>query len=185
MKALVAGIGNIFMGDDAFGCEVARRLDDCPLPEGVDVVDFGIRGMDLGYALTDGYDLAVLADTMQRGNAPGTVYTIEPEFDDRQADSAAHLMSPHEMDPKRVLDLIAALGEQRPRVLLVGCEPEDLGGDAGHMGLSDPVAAAVDEAVAEIRSRLDEWRSPQESGAYRSHDDASQHGSLAAPGGMP
>lgn len=182
MKALVAGIGNIFMGDDAFGCEVAQRLSRCTLPEGVDVVDFGIRGMDLGYALQDGYDLAVLVDTMQRHNAPGTVYLIEPEFDDRQGDGA-YLMSPHEMDPKRVLDLIAALGAQRPRVLLVGCEPYDLGGEAGSMGLSDPVAAAVDEAATEIRTLLEERLTNQNPGTARPHD-ATKHGSRAAPGGM-
>ncbi|MDT0636281.1 hydrogenase maturation protease [Spectribacter hydrogenoxidans] len=184
MKALVAGIGNIFMGDDGFGCEVAQRLGRCELPDSVDVVDFGIRGMDLGYALTDGYDLAVLADTMQRGNAPGTVYTIEPDFDNRREDGpAAGLVSPHAMDPKRVLDLIATIGARRPRVVLVGCEPDDLGGEAGHMGLSAAVAAAVDEAVAEIQALLDEWRSPQEPGAYRPYD-TSQHGSHAAPGGL-
>src|ERR1051325_7107702 len=79
---LVAGIGNIFMGDDAFGCEVARRLSARTLPAGVRVVDFGIRGFDLAYAIMDGPDVTVLVDATPRGGAPGTVYTIEPDLND-------------------------------------------------------------------------------------------------------
>lgn len=163
MRTLVAGIGNIFMGDDAFGCELAQRLAGSDLPEGVDVVDFGIRGMDLGYALLDGdYRLAVLADTVERGGEPGTIYVIEPEITadtNETTGSAQPTINPHGMNPARVLELVASLGERRPRVLLVACEPAELGGEEGHMGLSVPVAAAVDEGVAEIRRILERWPS--------------------------
>ncbi|MGH8192531.1 MAG: hydrogenase maturation protease [Rhodanobacteraceae bacterium] len=156
-RVLVAGIGNIFMGDDGFGCEVAAQLGRTRLPAGVDVVDFGIRGMDLGYALMDGYALAILIDTMQRGAAPGTLSVIEPEIDAAQAgfvESGEHLIAPHSMDPAKVLRLVATLGEKRPRVLLVACEPATLGGEAGYMGLSPAVTNAVEAAVKEVRALL-------------------------------
>ncbi|MGH7848434.1 MAG: hydrogenase maturation protease, partial [Candidatus Binatia bacterium] len=73
-KILVAGIGNIFLGDDGFGVEVARELAKRKLPESVRVVDFGIRGFDLAYALLDGYDLTILVDAAPRGGLPGTLY---------------------------------------------------------------------------------------------------------------
>ncbi|MGH8282923.1 MAG: hydrogenase maturation protease [Gammaproteobacteria bacterium] len=161
-RVLVAGIGNIFMGDDGFGCEVTQQLSCTQLPDGVDVVDFGIRGMDLSYALTEGYDLAILVDTMQRGAAPGTVSVIEPEIDATQADvveSGEHLIAPHAMDPAKVLRLVATLGEKRPRVLLVACEPATLGGEQGHMGLSEAVALAVEQAVIAVRQILNECSS--------------------------
>lgn len=151
MKTLIAGIGNIFMGDDAFGCEVVRRLEREALPVDVDLVDFGIRGLDLHYALTDGYEFVILIDTIQRGEAPGTVYVIEPDVD-APVDGEPEI-APHAMDPASVLQLVASLGEHRPRLLLVACEPACLGGEAGHMGLSDTVAEAVEEGVAEV-SRL-------------------------------
>ena len=157
MKALVAGVGNIFMGDDGFGCEVARRLSGLDLPQGVDVVDFGIRGMDLGYALTDGYDLAVLVDTMDSGGAPGSVSVIEPEIE-AQSDDGGCEVDAHSMDPAQVLRLVASLRERRPRLLMVICVPEYLGGDEGHLGLSDCAEAAVETAVSEVRTILDEWQ---------------------------
>jgi hydrogenase maturation protease len=153
-RVLIAGIGNIFMGDDGFGCEVARRLSRCDLPEGVDVVDFGIRGMDLSYALMDGYEAAILIDTARRGGPPGSVYVIEPEMpadDDRE-------IAPHEMHPAKVLRFAASLGERRPRVLLVACEPESLGGTDGHMGLSGTATVAVEEAVAEVQRLVEGLR---------------------------
>lgn len=160
MKVLIAGIGNIFMGDDGFGCEVAQRVGRCELPEGVDVVDFGIRGMDLSYALMDGYELAILIDTVDRGGAPGTVYVIEPEIDESNVEAVKpgeHLIALHEMDPAKVLRVVASMGDRRPRVMLVACQPEYLGGEHGHMGLSETVAAAIDKAVAEVQGILDEW----------------------------
>ncbi|MDB6142018.1 MAG: Hydrogenase maturation protease [Pseudomonas sp.] len=158
MKILVAGIGNIFMGDDGFGCEVAARLSRCELPTGVDLVDFGIRSLDLSYALMDGYEVVILIDAVDRGEAPGTVYLIEPDIDNAEAAQRVPgepLMTPHELDATSVLRFIATL-EQRPRVLMVGCQPQFLGAEEGYMGLSDVVAGAVEKAMGEVLGLLSE-----------------------------
>ena len=141
-KILVAGIGNIFLGDDGFGVEVIRRLAN--LPEGVAVRDFGIRSYDLAYALLDDYDIIVLVDAAPRGDVPGTLYMIEPEIPD---DAAIPAVDAHAMNPVSVLRMAKSMGPVSSRILLVACEPETLGGDGGHMGLSAVVTAAVDEAA--------------------------------------
>jgi hydrogenase maturation protease len=152
---LVAGIGNIFNGDDAFGVEVARLLARRVLPDGVKVVDFGIRGIDLTYALLDGYSAAVLVDTAQRGEQPGTISVVEPEPDDVSAVAQDDLMlSAHELDPAKVLRVAAALGGRCKRVVLVACEPLTFGGEEGVMGLSNPVAASLDAAVKTVEDLL-------------------------------
>lgn len=157
MKILVAGIGNIFMGDDGFGCEVADRLSQRQVPAGVDVVDFGIRGLDLSYALMDGYEVVILIDTVDRGEAPGTLYLIEPEIGDAAAPARGEqLMAPHGMDPASVLRFIAALDQRRPRVLMVCCQPAFLGGEQGHMGLSKEVTQSVEKAVTEVLGLVEE-----------------------------
>jgi hydrogenase maturation protease len=146
---LVAGIGNIFLGDDAFGVEVVRRLRERPLPVDADVVDFGIRGIDLAYALLDGYDAAVLVDAVSRGGAPGTLYVIEPET---EAGTPA-LPALHDLDPYCVLRTVKAMDGRCRRVRLLGCEPERLGDDFdGRIGLSPAVAAAVERAVEKVAS---------------------------------
>jgi hydrogenase maturation protease len=158
-RILIAGIGNIFMGDDGFGSEVARRLAGQAqaeqaqagraLPAGVRVIDFGIRGFDLAYALLDGYDVTILVDAVPRGGAPGTLYTIEPDLralDELETQEA--LLDTHAMHPLRVLALARSLGAEFKRLLLVGCEPLTLGPDEGLLGLSEPVTAALDEAVS-------------------------------------
>jgi hydrogenase maturation protease len=152
-RTLVAGLGNIFFGDDAFGSEVARRLLTAnePLPQGVKVTDFGIRGIHLAYELLDGYDTAILVDATPQGGEPGTVYVIEPDLDSLESESGlaeAGIADAHGMDPISVLALLRSLGGEVRRLLVVGCEPADTD---EHMGLSDPVAAAVDEAVRVIR----------------------------------
>jgi hydrogenase maturation protease len=144
VKILVAGIGNIFEGDDAFGCEVVKELAARSLPKWVRLFDYGIRGLDLMYALMDNPDLAILVDASPRGDRPGTLYTIEPEFDRSIADE---ILEAHSMNPVHVLRAARAMGATPGRVLLVGCEPGDLGGEDGRMGLTPPVAAAVDEAA--------------------------------------
>jgi hydrogenase maturation protease len=151
MSVLVAGIGNIFLGDDAFGVEVVHRLAERPLPGDVKVVDFGIRGFDLAHALMDSPDsAAVLVDAMPRGGPPGTLYLLEAEVDSAEPD-----VETHGMDPATVLRLVQALGGRPPRVLVVGCEPVTLDLDAeGQLGLSPVVAAAVDEALRMIESLL-------------------------------
>lgn len=150
---LVAGIGNIFMGDDAFGCEVARRLAGRQLPAGVRVVDFGIRGFDLAYAIMDGPDATVFVDATPRGGEPGTLYTIEPDLEElKSLDAGGMMVEPHGMNPLQVLAMVKSLGGEFKRILLVGCEPQTLGGEEGLMGLSEPVEGAVDEAVEVVES---------------------------------
>jgi hydrogenase maturation protease len=150
---LVAGIGNIFMGDDAFGVEVARRLAERTLPASVRVGDFGIRGFDLAYALQDGYETTILIDACPRGDAPGTLCVVEPDVSSLgpgQTDSGD--VDAHGMDPVKILRLAASMGGPLKKVLLVGCEPQTLGPDEGLMGLSEPVARAVTEAVNMVES---------------------------------
>jgi hydrogenase maturation protease len=150
---LIAGVGNIFMGDDAFGVEVARRLLDRKLPDGVRVVDFGIRGFDLGYALMDGQDVTILVDATPRGGDPGTIYTIEPDLSELESLSMDQMaVETHGMNPMKVLAMVKSMGGELKRILLVGCEPATLGPEEGLMGLSEPVEAAVGEAVPIIES---------------------------------
>jgi hydrogenase maturation protease len=155
-RVLVVGIGNVFLGDDGFGVEVVKRLAGRELPAGVEVKDFGIRGMDLAYALQDDYELVVFVDATPRGGEPGTVYLIEPEIED----DGEVTLDTHGMDPVKVLKLSRALGAKPTRTLVVGCEPQVvLGGenyDEMLMELSEPVRAAVDEAVGLVESLVDE-----------------------------
>jgi hydrogenase maturation protease len=146
---LVAGVGNIFLGDDAFGIEVVRSLAKRPLPEGVSVKDFGIRGFDLAYALLDPWDAVVFVDALPRGEVPGTLYMLEPDVAAMGNPASPDMaMNPHGMDPVRVLNLAASMGTIAARVLIVGCEPRDFGDELeGRMGLSAPVQGAVDEAA--------------------------------------
>ncbi len=151
-RILVAGIGNIFLGDDAFGVEVAQRLARRPLPEEVRVVDFGIRGLDLTYALLDGYEAVILVDALPRGGAPGTLYVLEPERGETAGGNGV-AMETHNLDPVKVLRLAEAMGGKVERLLLVGCEPRTTGGEEDMPdGLSDPVRASVDEAIGLIES---------------------------------
>jgi hydrogenase maturation protease len=144
MNILVACVGNIFQGDDAFGCEVAALLQRREHPEGVRVVDFGIRGIDLTYALMVNRDLTILVDTVSRGGEPGTLYTIEPEYD--AATDSEPGIDGHRMDPLQVLRTAKAMGADPGRILLIGCEPGSLGGEQGAMGLTAAVESVVVDA---------------------------------------
>jgi hydrogenase maturation protease len=165
-RILIAGIGNIFLGDDAFGVEVARRLSarEWPPNSDVRVRDFGIRGYDLAYALLDGYDTTILIDACPRGEPAGTLYVIEPDLsnlgddDDRNAAVEAH-----SMNPLNVLRLASSMGPLK-KVLLVGCEPETLGPEEGQMELSSTVQAVIDDAVKLVESIVSKILNPQESG---------------------
>ena len=153
-RILVAGIGNIFLGDDAFGVEVARRLSSRELPSTVRVTDFGIRGYDLAYALLDGYDTSILVDACPRGQPAGTLYVIEPDLSDLGGpEEQQGAVEPHSMNPLNVLRLASSMGPLK-RVLLVGCEPGTLGPEEGQMGLSESVEAALDEAVKLVESLI-------------------------------
>lgn len=155
MSILVAGIGNIFNGDDAFGVEVAQRLARRPQPDGVKIVDFGISGLDLIYALLDNHQAAILVDTALRGHAPGTVTIVEPEMDAGSELRPEDMMiSGHDLNPANVLKLMATLGGGCRRVVLVACEPFDCGGEEGTMGLSPVVAAAIEPAIATIEKLI-------------------------------
>ncbi|MFZ0322150.1 MAG: hydrogenase maturation protease [Candidatus Sulfotelmatobacter sp.] len=147
---LVAGIGNIFLGDDAFGVEVARRLSARELPKNVRVTDFGIRGYDLAYALLDGYDTTILVDACPRGEPAGTLYVIEPDLHDLGGPDEQHgAVEAHSMNPLNVLRLASSMGPLK-RVLLLGCEPGTLGPEEGQMGLSEPIEAVLDDAVGMV-----------------------------------
>lgn len=147
-RILIAGIGNIFLGDDGFGVEVAQQLSRCDFPESVRVADFGIRGFDLVYALQDGYETAILIDSYPLGQPPGTVYLVELDLNNPEASLTGHsFVQPHDMNPMNVLRLASAMRGPLKRLLLVGCEPATFGGEDGHMGLSTPVHAAVAEAM--------------------------------------
>jgi hydrogenase maturation protease len=149
MRTLVAGVGNIFLRDDGFGVEVAHRLLAGPLPDGVKVVDYGIRGLHLAYELLDGYEELVIVDALPRGGAPGTVYVFEPAAGDDAAEPPP--MDGHDMTPQAVLSLVRAMGGTLGGVVVVGCEPADV---TDGMGLSAPVAAAVDEAVHAVHDLI-------------------------------
>jgi hydrogenase maturation protease len=145
LRILVAGIGNVFLGDDGFGVEVIRQLGCRRFPDGVNVVDFGIRGYDLAFALMDEYDHVILVDACPRGQAPGTVFVLEVEGDDDCATIDAH-----DMNPIHVLRLARAQGATLRDVQLVGCEPDTLGPPEGQMGLSPAVQAAVVQAATVV-----------------------------------
>ena len=151
-RILIAGIGNIFLGDDAFGCEVVKHLSRRSWPEDVHVIDFGIRGFDLVYAMLEAYDVTIFVDATPRGKAPGTLYTIEPDLSELETVEADAVLETHAMDPIKVLKMVKAMGGQFKRILLVGCEPETFGPDEGLMGLSSRVEAAVPEAVKIVES---------------------------------
>jgi hydrogenase maturation protease len=161
-RILIACIGNIFLGDDGFGVEVAQRLLRRQYPRGVQVVDFGIRGMELAYTLLEEYDTLILVDAVPRGGAPGTVYLIEPDLSGMSPEKGVvagrSALDSHSMDPVKVLACARALGANPVRTLLVGCEPAPPG-EGGYsemqMGLSEPVRLAIDEAVRLIDSLVD------------------------------
>ena len=149
-RTLVAGVGNIFLSDDGFGVEVVRRMAGDTFPDGVKVVDFGIRGVHLAYELLEGYQTTILVDATQRGGAPGTVYVIEPDL---ESIPAGVVMDAHSLDPATVFGMLRALGGSPQDVLVVGCEPATV--DDG-MGLSEVVEQAVDEAVRRVRELVAE-----------------------------
>jgi hydrogenase maturation protease len=159
-RVLVAGIGNIFFGDDAFGCEVASQLAKRNLPDGVTVRDFGIRGYDLAYAMMDGYDATILIDAAPRGEESGTVYLLRLDSD-KIDNGEAEIADGHDLTPVRVLQLVRSLGGEVTDLYLVGCEPSKTDGEPA-MGLSEEVCRAVPVAadlVEEVTDALRNGRS--------------------------
>jgi len=151
-KILVAGIGNIFLGDDGFGVEVAERLARRPFPAGVRVADFGIRGFDLAYALMEGYEFTILVDAYPGEAAPGSLSVLEVHADSLGSSESAAVVEPHAMNPVNVLRLAARMGAKFQKIFLIGCVPATLGPEEGQMGLSEPVSAAIDDAVELVES---------------------------------
>lgn len=148
-RTLVAGVGNVFLRDDAFGVEVVRLLARRPAPAGVEVADFGIRGVHLVYELLNGCDLFVLVDAAQRGYEPGTVTVLEVE--PAQLEPGMTVMDAHDLTPDAIFAMLTSMGGHPGRSLVVACEPADLGTG---MGLSDQVRAALPHAVSAIEEIL-------------------------------
>jgi hydrogenase maturation protease len=148
MRILIAGVGNVFQRDDAFGTEVIRRLPAAGLPGGVSAVDYGIRGMHLAYDLLDGWDTLILVDAIPDRGQPGTLHVLEVG----EADLGSGEIDAHGMAPAQVLAGLERLGGTLPCTLLVGCEVHDT--DEG-MGLSVPVSAAADRAVRLVQSLVE------------------------------
>lgn len=159
-RILVAGIGNVFLGDDGFGVAVANALAGTPIAPGAEVEEFGIRGMDLAYALTRGLDAAILIDAAARGEPAGTLSVIEPREDEGEL-----TLETHGMDPLKVLGVARALGPLPKRILIVACEPQTAPGavqDEVVMELSDPVRDAVARAAELVRSLVADLASQPE-----------------------
>jgi hydrogenase maturation protease len=149
-RILIAGVGNIFFGDDAFGVEVVRRLAERTLPAGVVVKDFGIRGFDLACALQEGYQSAILIDAVGRSGVPGTLYVLELHAD---GDTPANHWEMHHLDPMQVFRLVQQMGGVLPQMFLVGCEPATLEpAEEGMPSLSEPVQLAVWKAIEMIET---------------------------------
>jgi hydrogenase maturation protease len=152
-RILIAGVGNVFLGDDAFGVEVVRRLTERPLPAGVVIRDFGIRGFDLACALQDGYEAAILLDACARGGPPGALLVIEPEADANEPATPVPGLEMHHLDLGSVFRLVRAMGGRLPCLRLIGCEPASLESENESVPcLSEAVRAAVPRAVALVEA---------------------------------
>ena len=171
MRVLVAGIGNVFLGDDGFGVEVARQLMRAPAPPGVTVVDVGIRALHLAYELLDPPELLLIVDAVSRGEPPGTLYLIDVEAgSDGHADAtAAALGDAHGITVSSVLATLRALGGTPPRTRLVGCEPAFVG---AAMELSPIVAASVPRALTMVTEAIREERRDEAHRMESAHPEA-------------
>jgi hydrogenase maturation protease len=149
-QILVAGIGNIFLGDDGFGCEVVRELAKMNSRDDVKVIDYGIRGLDLAYALLEPYRAVIFVDAVARSGQPGTIYILQCSDTSSDAHKATGL-DPHSMEPAKVLGMARSLGKVTSEIYIVGCEPADFGDELiGRMGLSEAVANSVPEAARAV-----------------------------------
>jgi hydrogenase maturation protease len=154
-RILIAGVGNIFHGDDGFGCEVVRQLKRCSFSEGVTVTDFGIRSYDLACALSDGYDAVILVDALPGDGQPGTIRLLEPDLN-QLTESFTDTVDPHSMDPLAALQTAQNAGGLKSKLYVVGCEPSTLEDDEGSMALSETVYGALPKAVETIRQLVNE-----------------------------
>lgn len=154
---LVAAVGNLWLGDDGFAGEVAKRLRERGLPEDVAIADFGTGGLDLAYEVMRGYDALVLVDVSRQGGEPGTLYVMEVDPDTIAGgiEDGAQI-DPHGMDPETVLRFVKATGGWPGKVVVVACEPEQV--EEVGIGLTPRVAAAVDGAVELVAETVEELR---------------------------
>jgi hydrogenase maturation protease len=151
-KILVACIGNIFHGDDVFGVELARQIGNREIAPNVTTKDFGIRSFDLAYALMDPYDFVILVDACSRGGEPGSIYVIEPD----PIEGTVPGVEAHSMNPMSVLRMVRSMQGTVPPMLIVGCEPQDLGSmEEGRLGLTAVVEAAIPEAIQLIEEMIE------------------------------
>ncbi|MDQ2866242.1 MAG: hydrogenase maturation protease [Candidatus Eremiobacteraeota bacterium] len=148
-QILIAGVGNIFFGDDGYGCEVIRRMQQKPLPSGVRVEDYGIRGTHLAFELMSGYGGAVLVDALSKGGEPGTLYVIEPDLN-----AAGGTPDAHSMDLQTVFAFMRTLEGVAPRIIIVGCEPATI--DEG-IGLSEVAERAVENSLPLVLEVLEKY----------------------------
>ena len=156
-QILVAGVGNAWLQDDAFGGEVARRLEHEGVPSGVTVMDFGTSGLDLAYEVMRGYDALILIDASRQGEEPGTLFVIEPQREEfAPSIEDGEMIDPHHMDPSTVLRFVAAVGGFSGKVVVIGCEPGEV--DEVGLGLTPPVEAAVERALALVGETIAELR---------------------------
>jgi len=161
-RILVAGVGNAWLRDDGFGGEVARRLEQSDLPEGVAVMDAGTGGLDLAYEVMRGYDALVIIDVSQQGGEPGTLYVMEPDESSVQGTiEDGEVVNPHAMDPQTMLRFVRSAGAWPGKVVVVACEPADVA-EMG-WGLSDQVKDAVQRAVDLVLATIEDLRTD---GAY-------------------
>lgn len=171
-RILVACIGNIFLGDDGFGCEVARALEGVSIPRDVEVIDYGIRGFDLAYALLKPYQAVILVDAIARGYQPGTVYILQPDESENSGESGA-IPDPHSIKTAPLIAMARSLGDITAEIFIVGCEPADFGDELeGRMGLSEAVAAAVPEAartVLQLIGQIDRQRACDACAMHETH----------------
>jgi hydrogenase maturation protease len=156
-QILVAGVGNAWLQDDAFGGECARRLEARGVPSGVTVMDFGTGGLDLAYEIMRGYDALILLDASRQGGEPGTLYVIEPSMDDLAGSiEDGDVINPHGMDPQTVLRFVGAIGGFSGRVVVIGCEPGEV--DEVGLSLTPAVEDVVERALALVCETIEELR---------------------------
>ena len=164
-QILVAGVGNAWLQDDAFGGECARRLEAAGAPDGVTVMDFGTGGLDLAYEVMRGYDALVILDASRQGGEPGTLYVMEAEREDfPDAIEDGENIDPHGMDPKTMLRFVKAVGGWPGKVVIIACEPGEV--DEVGMGLTPKVEAAMEQALALVLETIEELRTDA---AYQTH----------------
>jgi hydrogenase maturation protease len=156
-QILVAGVGNAWLQDDAFGGECARRLEARGVPSGVTVMDFGTGGLDLAYEIMRGYDALILLDASRQGGEPGTLYVIEPSMEELSGPiEDGDVINPHGMDPQTVLRFVGAIGGFSGRVVVIGCEPGEV--DEVGLGLTKAVDEVVERALALVGDTIEELR---------------------------